>query len=153
MNDKDVDLGLKVNPQGSSEYDYQELLERGSCFQCAQPLNWELQSVLHEGDDRFCRATCCGTVYSMIPSRVRVVGQLECLMHKDEDDEEEIAMADEDFLKELQNMTEYHTQMQGWVKEPVRLSNKVSVDGHYPSVRGVDGILRLDPRDSRSKVD
>jgi hypothetical protein len=105
MSDKGVDLGLKVNPHGSSEYDYQELLERGSCFQCAAPLDWKLVYCV-EGDDRFCQATCCGTIYSMMPSKVRVVGQLEALSKKyrDEDIEEETAMCDQDFLDELSKM-------------------------------------------------
>ncbi len=106
------DIGLKVNPQGNSEYDYQDLLERGSCYHCAEPLNWTLVMCVGN-DDRICEAACCGTLYSMVPSRVRVVGQLEATSKKhkaeladylEQSDAEVEAMCDEDFIKELQKL-------------------------------------------------
>jgi|AP95_1055475.scaffolds.fasta_scaffold252830_2 hypothetical protein len=101
MSDKDVDVGLKVNPEGNSEYDYHELLERGACFHCARALNWEL-TIKGPQDDRFCRATCCGLIYSMIPARVKVIAALEALEDTAVFEEEEIC--DEDFLKELESI-------------------------------------------------
>lgn len=72
-------------------YDYQKSLAFGVCSICHCPLQWELG--IKDADDKFCRASCCGMVYEMVPETVRVISRPE---PKD--------TADEDFLEQLRNI-------------------------------------------------
>ena len=95
------DLALKINPDPQLIYDYNDCLARGVCLQCGKKLEWNLD--VGPKDDRFCYAVCCTTRYSMIPDKVRIIGTFAYPLSQKEMDEEELS-ADEDFIKQLQEM-------------------------------------------------
>lgn len=88
---------ISLNMDPHIVYDYQTLLASAHCPSCGQPMDWGLTS---DKTDRFCVAECCGMQYAMVPESVRVVSVPVAAL----DRQEEQPLADDDFLKELQNM-------------------------------------------------
>lgn len=101
-----------LNTDPNIVYDYQELLQDSYCPVCQQQLEWKLtmirtpKGVGVETDDKFCRASCCGMVYSAVPEKVRILAVPKAVLAKkqQQDWEEEQSLADEDFLNELREM-------------------------------------------------
>lgn len=98
MNDAS-DLPLKINPLPQLVYDYQDCLTRGVCLHCSKSLEWMLE--IKKNDDRFCSAVCCLTKYSMVPDKVRIIGSFA---HPLEDESENEAVLDDDFIKQLREL-------------------------------------------------
>lgn len=95
--DEHEKIVLKDDP--TIVYDYQRLLTEAYCPSCKAKLDWRIAVQATAYDDRFCRTECCGTVYSMVPDTVRVVAVSTALLK-----EETECDADDDFIRELQNI-------------------------------------------------
>jgi hypothetical protein len=99
MDERQIDLPLKINPDPSLVYGYYDVLTRGVCLHCGKPLQWKLE--VKENDDRFCYAICCAIRFSMIPDKVKVIAMPDFGDYKIGDEEE---LADDNFMKALQEM-------------------------------------------------
>lgn len=103
---------LVLNTDPNIVYDYQELLQGSYCPVCQNRLEWSLTMIRtpkgagFETDDKFCRASCCGMVYSTVPQTVRVVAVPKAVLAKkqQQDWEEEQDLTDSDFLNELRKI-------------------------------------------------
>lgn len=87
-------------------YDYQSLLFKSYCPSCKSKLKWKIKVNVTADDDRFCRTECCGTVYSMVPEKVRVVAVSTAILKEMKCDYD-----NNDFIKELVHELQRNTEI------------------------------------------